>query len=116
MIIYLFEQYTILLIWFKPLLPDFLLNKEDWSHHPCAASLHLIPVKFKIDLKMLLLTFNALYGLRLCVLIYWPWYIPSPGSADGALLATGKSTLAVLTDQSVVGGVLTQPVSIEAVC
>lgn len=63
MVIYLFEQYTILLIWYKTLLPDFLLNKEDWSHHPCAASLHLIPIKFKIDLKMLLLTFNALYGL-----------------------------------------------------
>lgn len=52
------------------------------------------------------------------VLIYRPWYVPSSplGSADGALLATGKSTLAVLTDQSVVGGVLTPPVSIGAVC
>ena len=74
-----------------------------------------------LNLKLILKFYRSLpmpymASLLNTVLIYWPWYVPSSplGSADGALLATGKSTLAVLTDQSVVG-FLSPPVSIGAV-
>lgn len=70
---------------------------------PVLAALHWLPVKFRVDFKILLLTFKALHGLAPSYLtdLLKP-YVPDRNlrSSDSALLVVPKSRLITKGDRA----------------
>ena len=78
-----------------------LTNSRKYDHiNPILAELHWLPVKYRIDFKLLLITFKALHGLA-------PAYIPDllkPYEPGRCLRSSGRTLLATPTARLVTKG------------